>query len=248
MTAEPPPTRKPDATAAERQRRRRQKHKLARELQFVRQDWALFLHPDRLAQKAGASVQRLRRMALKELADNAADVSAQVELEQLDDYTYRVGDEGPGLDCNDRGAWAVLSRVPRAVSDRHARRTTAAMAVLPAIRIETPLSQCPTPNRGNAMSRYHSNTPSTRPGTSSPSGLGACPHAVHLLAPGEVIEVAGAGRCATSAGWSSPGCPNLYHLLGGPMAHTWLAEELDTTRRSSLAYGLAVAATLLPAQ
>ena len=40
-------------------------------------------------------------MAFMELADNAADVSAQVELEQLDDDTYRVGDEGPGLDCDD---------------------------------------------------------------------------------------------------------------------------------------------------
>ena len=98
MAAEPALAQRPDPTAAERQRRRRQKQKLVRELQFVRQDWALFLHPDRLAQKAGAPVRLMRRMALKELADNAADVSDQVELEQLDADTYRIGDHGPGLD------------------------------------------------------------------------------------------------------------------------------------------------------
>ena len=87
-----------DSTAAERQRRHRQRLRLEHELQFVRQDWALFLHPERLAQKAGAPVRLLRRMALKELADNAADVSATVELDQLDIDTFRVGDQGPGLD------------------------------------------------------------------------------------------------------------------------------------------------------
>jgi hypothetical protein len=87
-----------DRTAAERQRRRRAKQKTQRELQFTRADWALFLHPTRLAQKAGAPVRLLRRMALKELAGNAADVSDEVEVEQLDGDTYRIADRGPGLD------------------------------------------------------------------------------------------------------------------------------------------------------
>jgi hypothetical protein len=87
-----------DRTAAERQRRRRAMQKTVAELRFTRADWALFLDPTRLAQKAGAPVRLLRCMALKELADNAADVSSEVEVVQLGPDTYRVADRGPGMD------------------------------------------------------------------------------------------------------------------------------------------------------
>ena len=110
MSAEPRARATPGASAAERQRRRRQKLRLERELQFVRQDWALFLRPERLAQKAGAPVRLLRRMALKELADNAADASDRVELDQLDAETYRVGDRGPGLDRQQITALFAVNR------------------------------------------------------------------------------------------------------------------------------------------
>lgn len=122
MTADHDRAARLDRTAAERQRRRRQKAKLERELRFVRQDWALFLHPDRLAQKAGAPVRRLRRMALKELTDNAADVSVEVELEQLEADTYRVGDRGPGLDGAQVAALFAVDRP--LVSGKLLRRPT----------------------------------------------------------------------------------------------------------------------------
>ena len=84
--------------AALRQRRRRARLAAAREVGFVRADWALFLHPDRLPQKAGCPRDRLRAMVLKELADNALDAGAEVTIEQLDADTWVVADDGPGLD------------------------------------------------------------------------------------------------------------------------------------------------------
>src|SRR4051794_35496132 len=84
--------------AALRQRRRRARLAVGREIEFVRADWALFLHPDRLPQKAGCPRDRLRAMVLKELADNALDAGAEVTLAQADPDTWVVTDDGPGLD------------------------------------------------------------------------------------------------------------------------------------------------------
>src|SRR5687767_13384406 len=88
-----------DRTAAERQRRRRARVAAAQEVEFVRADWALFLHPDRLPQKAGCPRERLRAMILKELADNALDAraDAKVTVDELDPDTWTVADDGPGL-------------------------------------------------------------------------------------------------------------------------------------------------------
>ena len=78
--------------------RKHRAQKLAREIEFVRADWALFLHPDRLPQKAGCPRDRLRAMILKELVDNALDAGADVTLDQIDPDTWVVTDDGPGLD------------------------------------------------------------------------------------------------------------------------------------------------------
>jgi hypothetical protein len=84
------PARRPDRTAAERQHRR-QEQKLARE------DGALFLPPDRVAQKTAAPVRLLRRMALKELTDHAAAGCARSNSSRSA-TNYRIGDHEPGLD------------------------------------------------------------------------------------------------------------------------------------------------------
>ncbi|HEX6015401.1 MAG TPA: hypothetical protein VFY87_27095, partial [Geminicoccaceae bacterium] len=60
----PAPDKSPTA-AARRQRRRRARLAAAREIEFIRADWALLLHPDRLSQKAGCPRDRLRAMILK---------------------------------------------------------------------------------------------------------------------------------------------------------------------------------------
>jgi hypothetical protein len=74
--------------AALRQRRRRARLAAAREVGFVRADWALFLHPDRLPQKAGCPKDRLRAMVLKELVDNGLDAGAGVTVERIDPDTW----------------------------------------------------------------------------------------------------------------------------------------------------------------
>jgi hypothetical protein len=83
----------------DRVRRHRAAKKQAAAIQFVRTDASLFLHPDRLSQKAGAPKHHLRRMALKELVDNALDAAVTVTLTELDGDTFIVEDNGPGLDA-----------------------------------------------------------------------------------------------------------------------------------------------------
>jgi hypothetical protein len=84
--------------ARERKRRQRAKEKQVASIEFVRTDASLFLHPDRLSQKAGAPKHHLRRMAIKELVDNALDASPAAQLEEIDDDTFIVTDTGPGID------------------------------------------------------------------------------------------------------------------------------------------------------
>ncbi|PWE55452.1 hypothetical protein DEM27_15470 [Metarhizobium album] len=84
--------------ARERKRRERARKKQAAEIQFVRTDASLYLHPDRLSQKAGAPKHLLRRMALKELADNGLDAAPTVTLTTIDDDTFVIQDDGPGID------------------------------------------------------------------------------------------------------------------------------------------------------
>jgi hypothetical protein len=67
-------------------------------LKFEREDWALFRTVDGLQQKAGVPKEKLRRLVLKELADNALDESGQVLLGELDDGGYFIEDHGRGID------------------------------------------------------------------------------------------------------------------------------------------------------
>jgi hypothetical protein len=91
--------------AALRQRRRRAWLAAAREIEFVRADWALSLHPDRLPQKAGCTKDKLRAMILKEVADNPLDAGANVTIDELEPDTSAVTDDGP---CR---AWRQVVRL-----------------------------------------------------------------------------------------------------------------------------------------
>jgi hypothetical protein len=87
------------ATAvALRQQRHRARRAAAHQVEFIRADWASFLNPDRLPQKAGCPHGRLRGMILKEVTDNALDTGAAVVLERIDDDTWSVADQGSGLE------------------------------------------------------------------------------------------------------------------------------------------------------
>jgi hypothetical protein len=63
-----------------------------------RADWTLFRTLEGLAQKAGVPAHRLRRLVLKELADNALDAGGQIHYGQTDHGAYFIEDDGPGLD------------------------------------------------------------------------------------------------------------------------------------------------------
>ena len=69
-----------------------------RNFKFERADWTLFRSISTLPQKAGVPACRLRRLVLKELADNALDAGGEVEVGEIDGGGYFVEDDGPGID------------------------------------------------------------------------------------------------------------------------------------------------------
>lgn len=66
---------------------------------FEREDWTLFRTVEGLCQRAGVSAARLRRLVLKELADNGLDTGASITVgEGADADHFFVEDQGPGID------------------------------------------------------------------------------------------------------------------------------------------------------
>lgn len=94
----------------ERVARHRAAKRQAAAIEFIRTDASLFLHPDRLSQKAGAPKHHLRRMAIKELVDNALDAAPTAHLAQVDDDTFVVTDNGPGLSSDKVAALFSVTR------------------------------------------------------------------------------------------------------------------------------------------
>jgi hypothetical protein len=67
-------------------------------LKFEREDWVLFRTVEGLQQKAGVAKNKLRRLVLKELTDNALDTGRRVRIGDLPRGGYFVEDEGDGID------------------------------------------------------------------------------------------------------------------------------------------------------
>jgi hypothetical protein len=67
-------------------------------LKFEHEDWTVFRTIEGLQQKAGVPAKRLRRLVLKELADNGLDSGARVGVGELPDGGYFVEDDGPGIE------------------------------------------------------------------------------------------------------------------------------------------------------
>jgi hypothetical protein len=65
---------------------------------FQREDWLLFRTIEGLQQRAGVPKERLRRLVLKELADNGLDIGARVRIGKTDGGGYFVEDDGIGID------------------------------------------------------------------------------------------------------------------------------------------------------
>jgi hypothetical protein len=67
-------------------------------LKFQREDWSLFRTVEGLQQRAGVPKELLRRLVLKELADNGLDAGAKVRVGELHAGGYYVEDDGPGIE------------------------------------------------------------------------------------------------------------------------------------------------------
>lgn len=67
-------------------------------MQLVREDWKLFRSIETLCQKAGVHRQFIPLLVVKELVDNALDATGDCELELVDDHSFRVTDNGAGID------------------------------------------------------------------------------------------------------------------------------------------------------
>jgi hypothetical protein len=76
-------------------------------LKFEREDWALFRTIEGLQQKAGVPKNKLSRLVIKELADNALDEGSQARVGELPNGGYFVEDGGGGID----GAPADIARL-----------------------------------------------------------------------------------------------------------------------------------------
>jgi hypothetical protein len=68
-------------------------------LKFERADWTSFRTVEGLQQKAGVPADQLRRLVLKEIADNSLDCAAEnVDVDELPNGGYVIEDDGPGID------------------------------------------------------------------------------------------------------------------------------------------------------
>jgi len=66
---------------------------------FRQQDWVAFRSLDGLCRKAGVPLNRLRRLVVKELTDNALDAAGACRIGHLDGGYY-IADEGTGIPGN----------------------------------------------------------------------------------------------------------------------------------------------------
>lgn len=67
-------------------------------MQLVREDWKLFRNIETLCQKAGVHREFIPLLVVKELVDNALDATGDCNLELVDGNSFRVTDDGPGID------------------------------------------------------------------------------------------------------------------------------------------------------
>jgi hypothetical protein len=81
----------------------------AQNLTFERPDWTSFRTLEGLQQKAGVAQDKLIRLVLKELADNALDTGTAVQVGEIDGG-YFIEDSGPGLDPNEVASLFSISR------------------------------------------------------------------------------------------------------------------------------------------
>ena len=95
---------------------------------FEREDWTLFRTVEGLQQKAGVPATRLRRLVLKEIADNALDTGTEVDAGQIDGHGFYVADNGPGIDGTPEDIARLFSIARPLISTKLWRLPTAGRA------------------------------------------------------------------------------------------------------------------------
>ena len=78
-------------------------------LKFERADWTVFRTIEGLQQKAGVPTSLLRRLVLKELADNALDTETRVTVGEIE-FGYFIDDCGPGIDPDEVARMFSINR------------------------------------------------------------------------------------------------------------------------------------------
>jgi hypothetical protein len=81
----------------------------AQNLKFERADWTSFRTVEGLQQKAGVAANLLRRLVLKELADNGLDNGEATRVGEIEGG-YFVEDDGPGIDPDEIAHLFSISR------------------------------------------------------------------------------------------------------------------------------------------
>ena len=81
----------------------------AQNLKFERADWTSFRTIEGLQQKAGVPADRLRRLVLKELTDNALDTETAVTIGETA-RGYFIDDRGPGFDPDNVAVMFSIAR------------------------------------------------------------------------------------------------------------------------------------------
>ena len=98
---------------------------------YRRDDWMEFRDPNRISNKAGVAFERLPKVAVKELVDDAFDASDEVEFGLLevkeDAVTFFVADHGPGLDGTNEEIAELYSIRRPLTSSKMVRRPTRGM-------------------------------------------------------------------------------------------------------------------------
>jgi Topoisomerase 6 subunit A/Spo11, Toprim domain len=93
-------------------------------LKFEREDWSLYRTVEGLQQKAGVPAKRLRRLVLKELADNGLDIGAHVSVGDLPDGGYFIEDDGSGIEGTPKDIARLFSIARPMVSTKLLRLPT----------------------------------------------------------------------------------------------------------------------------
>ena len=149
-----------------------------------RPDWSLFRTFDGLQQRAGVPAKWLRRLVLKEIGDNALDVSTNIRSGGLLDGHYFVEDKGPGLDGTPEQIAELYSMARPMRSSKLSRLPSAARSAMDCASSPAPCSPArassPSPLATSGSNCDRSPTARHRSSKSSPPIIRLAPGSISV--------------------------------------------------------------------